>query len=80
MKKKTLIAFFLLKKDGEIWSDFTDYQGNNNVGKVFPTLNAAMSSVYYTRTKSINVWRDCEYSVDDGKTWHPAAELQDILK
>lgn len=69
-----------VKKDGEIWSDFTDYQGNNNVGKVFPTLNAAMSSVYYTRTKSINVWRECEYSVDDGKTWHPAAELQDILK
>ena len=68
-----------VKKDGEIWSDFTDYQGNNNVGNVYSSLNAAISSVYYTRTKNINVWRECEYSTDDGKTWRPAEELQKIL-
>lgn len=80
MEKENSYRVLPVKKNGEIWLDFKDFQGNNSVGQVFPTLNAAMSSVYYTRTKSINVWRECEYSVDDGKTWHPAAELQDILK
>ena len=78
-EKENSFRVLPVKKDGEIWSDFADYQGNNNVGKVYSTLNAAISSVYYTKTKTINVWRECEYSTDDGKTWRPAEELQKIL-
>lgn len=78
-EKENSFRVLPVKKDGEIWSDFADYQGNNNVGKVYSTLNAAISSVYYTKTKNINVWRECEYSTDDGKTWRPAEELQKIL-
>ncbi len=74
-EKKNSYKVLPVQKDGEIWSDYTDLHGMNAVGKTFPTLNAAMSAIYYTKTKSMNVWRDCEYSTDNGKTWHPAEEL-----
>ena len=65
-----------VKKYGREWIDYQDVFGNNNVGKIYPSLRSAYEAILYTRSKSLNETEETEFSINDGETWTSTGTLK----